>query len=123
MKVARYVDLFAGGATLLFTVAFVAFNYALFTFLVAPLLDWLFGNGARLQIGLCDRRGVLRFVLVDGASGVVGAWAAGAAPGDSWAGSDVLAAIALTRSLLIWASPSGRRYIAENPRTASGQIF
>ena len=32
VKVARYVDLFAGGATLLFTVAFVAFNYALFTF-------------------------------------------------------------------------------------------
>ena len=23
----------------------MAFNYALFTFLVAPLLDWLFGNG------------------------------------------------------------------------------
>ena len=45
VKVARYVDLFAGGATLLFTVAFVAFNYALFTFLVAPLLDWLFGGG------------------------------------------------------------------------------
>ena len=50
MKVARYVDLFAGGATLLFTVAFVAFNYALFTFLVAPLLDWLFGNGGAEQI-------------------------------------------------------------------------
>ena len=50
VKVARYVDLFAGGATLLFTVAFVAFNYALFTFLVAPLLDWLFGNGGAEQI-------------------------------------------------------------------------
>ncbi|MAI24507.1 MAG: hypothetical protein CMN75_00615, partial [Spirochaeta sp.] len=50
VKVARYVDLFAGGATLLFTVAFVAFNYALFTFLVAPLLDWLFGSGGAEQI-------------------------------------------------------------------------
>ena len=50
VKVARYVDLFAGGATLLFTVAFVAFNYALFTFLVAPLLDWLFGSGGAEHI-------------------------------------------------------------------------
>ena len=50
VKVARYVDLFAGGATLLFTIAFVAFNYALFTFLVAPLLDWLFGSGGAEQI-------------------------------------------------------------------------
>ena len=50
VKVARYVDLFAGGATLLFTIAFVAFNYALFTFLVAPLLDWLFGGGGAEQI-------------------------------------------------------------------------
>ena len=85
MKVARYVDLFAGGATLLFTVAFVAFNYALFTFLVAPLLDWLFGNGGAEQMRTSSTSSVRTGEVATTRSlGRVGGVPAG--PSTEWAG-------------------------------------
>lgn len=45
VKVAKYVDFFAGAASLLFAAAFVGFNYLLFNVLVAPLIDWVMGTG------------------------------------------------------------------------------
>jgi hypothetical protein len=50
VKVARYVDFFAGAINVLSAVAFVGFNYLLWVFLVQPLVDWLFGNGGAEQI-------------------------------------------------------------------------